>query len=74
LIDLTIVGLALWNSKAAIRSQCEIASIGLRRKFLVKTRDCVEIPLTAAFQAAPTGPPPTAGKAVNRTLVQFDYW
>jgi hypothetical protein len=48
-------------------------SIGLRRKFLMKTPDGVETPLMLAFRAAQRGPTASGGPD-NHALAQFDYW
>ena len=72
MIDLTTVGLALSNSKAAIRGSMQSKTIGLRDKFLMKTRDCVKTPLMAAFGAARIDRRKPRGKPIHNALAQFD--
>ena len=52
MIDLTIVRLALWNSKAAPPSLQKHVTIGVGRKFLMKKLKCVEIALMETFGLA----------------------
>jgi hypothetical protein len=46
--------------------------IGLRRKFLMKTEDCIQTPLMAAFRPARTGRRKQSGEPIQDTLGQFD--